>query len=229
MSELRIKGTDDLLRIENVFCVGKNYQDHIAEMKDYETKPPELPKEPVIFLKPNSSVITNDYFVTIPEFEGKKISENLQHEVELVIVIGKDGKNIHIKNAYEFVLGYSVGIDFTLRDVQSKQKEKGLPWATSKGFYTSASVSDVVRKEEIADPEDLRISLEVNHELRQDARTSEMLYKLDFIISYLSHIFSLQRGDIIFTGTPAGVSKLRPGDEIKAMIEQIGKIEVKVV
>ena len=228
MSELKIKNSGETIKVQNVFCVGKNYLDHIREF-DTPEKAAEIPKEPVVFLKPNSAIFCGNGSVTIPSFNGKKISDNLQNEVELVIVIGKDGNDIPEKNAFEFVFGYAVGIDFTLRDLQNTQKAKGLPWTTSKGFKSSAPISEVVKKEDMPEPDDLRISLLVNEQLKQDARTSHMMFKIEFIIHYVSTMFGLQKGDIIFTGTPAGITQLFPGDRIRAMIEAIGELDIDIV
>jgi 5-carboxymethyl-2-hydroxymuconate isomerase len=226
MSELKIKGTDEKIKVENIFCIGKNYVDHIKEFDTPEAKA-EIPKEPVIFLKPTSAISDSGY-VSIPEINGKKISDNLQNEVELVIIIGKDGGNIPENKAMDYVLGYSVGIDFTLRDIQAEQKKKGLPWTTSKGFMTSSPVSDIVLKEHIENVSNLDISLKINGEIKQDANTSLMIFKIPFIVHYISCIFGLKKGDVIFTGTPAGITKLNPGDKIEAEIERIGKINIKV-
>ncbi len=227
MPKLKVKNSNDLIEIQNVFCVGKNYLDHINEI-DIPGIPKEIPSEPVIFLKPNTAVVSDSFVVSIPELNGKKISNNLQNEVELVIIIGKDGKNINQADSFEYVYGYAVGIDFTLRDLQNEDKKKGLPWTVSKGFYSSAPVSEIVRKDEIVNPEKLRISLEINGEQKQNAMTSEMIFKLDFIIHYISTIFGLRKGDIIFTGTPAGIARLNPGDVIKAKLESVGELIVKV-
>src|SRR5205085_2628569 len=166
--------------------------------------------------------------VKIPELNGKKISDNLQNEVELVIVIGKDGIAITENEAMNYIYGYAVGIDFTLRDIQAEEKKKGLPWTTAKGFLTSAPVSEIVKKEEIQNPESLNIRLKINGELKQSANTSMMIFKIKFVIHYISSIFGLQKGDIIFTGTPAGITKLNPGDKVEAEIESIGKLSVKI-
>lgn len=227
MSKLNVKDSEEVVEVQNVYCIGKNYLDHIKEF-DTPGKAAEIPKKPVIFLKPNSSVMGSQRVVKIPVVNGKRISDNLQNEVEMVIIIGKDGEDIPEENALEHVFGYAVGIDFTLRDLQSQQKEKGLPWATSKGFRTSAPVSVVSKANEEIDAENLDISLKINGETKQSANTSMMIFKPRFIISYLSQVFSLRSGDIIFTGTPAGITTLRSGDVVSAEIEMIGKLEVSI-
>jgi acylpyruvate hydrolase len=184
--------------------------------------------EPIIFLKPNTSVEIEPDSITIPKFKGEEISDNLQNEVELVVVIGMDGIGIPVEKAYEYVLGYAVGIDFTLRDIQTVFKQKGLPWTISKGFLKSAPLSQVVKKEEIQDPHELRLSLKINGISKQDANTSAMIFKIDYIIHYISSIFGMKRGDLIFTGTPAGITRLNKGDVVVAEIENIGKLSIKV-
>lgn len=227
MSNLKIKGTNETLKIENVFCIGKNYLDHIAEFDTQEMKA-EVPKEPVVFLKPNTAVMADTDVVKIPKLNGKPISENLQNEAEMVIVIGKDGKEVEQSKAMDYILGYAVGIDFTLRDIQTEEKKKGLPWTVAKGFLTSAPISEIVRKDEIGNPQNLGISLKINGETKQSANTSQMIFKLDFIVHYISTIFGLKKGDLIFTGTPAGITKLNTGDIVEAEIESIGNLKIKV-
>ncbi len=228
MDEIKFRNSKETLTVQNVYCVGKNYIDHIKELDSPETKS-EIPKEPVIFLKPNTSVVSDSKEINIPEFNGKKISGDLQNEVELVVVIGKEGKNITESDAYKYIAGYAVGIDFTLRDVQNEFKKKGLPWTLSKGFLKSAPISNVLHANEIEDAENLNISLKINGELKQNANTSQMIFKIGYVIHYISSIFGLKKGDIIFTGTPAGVTRLNSGDLIEAEIEKIGKLEIKVV
>lgn len=228
MSKLKVINSDETIDVQNVYCIGKNYLDHIKEF-DTPEKAAEVPKKPVIFLKPNSSVMGSERTVRIPVVNGKRISENLQNEVEMVIVIGKEGEDIPESKALDHVFGYAVGIDFTLRDLQSQQKEKGLPWATSKGFRTSAPVSEVLKTGNDFSAEALNISLKINGETKQSANTSMMIFKIRFIISYLSQIFSLRKGDIIFTGTPSGITTLKTGDIILAQIENIGKLEVTII
>ncbi len=227
MSKLKVRNSDEFIEVQNVYCIGKNYLDHIKEF-DTPEKNAEIPKEPVIFLKPNSAVMLSSDIVKIPELDGKKISNNLQNEVELVIIIGKAGLNVPEVEAMDYVYGYAVGIDFTLRDIQAEEKKKGLPWTLAKGFLTSGPVSEVVKKEDVADAENLNISLKINGEIKQSANTSLMIFKIRYIIHYISSIFSLKRGDIIFTGTPAGITKLNIGDKVEAEIEKIGKLNITV-
>lgn len=227
MSRLKIINSNKVVEVQNVFCAGRNYADHIAEMGTPEAKA-DIPKEPVIFLKPNSSVAKDFSYVKIPEIKGKKISSNLQNEVELVVVIGKDGHNVTEEAAMQYVLGYGVGIDFTLRDLQADAKKNGMPWAISKGFFTSAPVSDIVLKRDLPNAENLAIRLNINGETMQNANTSQMIFKVKYIIHYISSIFTLRKGDIIFTGTPAGVSTLKSGDIVEASIEKIGKLTVRI-
>lgn len=227
MVDILVIGSEETIHIENVYCIGKNYLEHIKEFDTTDAKA-EVPAEPVIFLKPNTAVVMADY-VSIPVVKGKRISENLQNEVELVVVIGKDGINIPEENAIDYVFGYAAGIDFTLRDVQSELKKKGLPWTLSKGFSMSAPVSGIKRKEEIVNAENLNIQLKINGEVKQNANTSMMIFKLSYLIHYISSVFGLKKGDIIFTGTPAGITKLNAGDKIEAEIECIGKLNVIVV
>lgn len=226
MSELRVKNSSERIKVENVYCIGKNYLEHIREF-DTKDKKEETPQEPVIFLKPNSSV-SNGSVVRIPVFKNRKISENLQNEVELVAVIGKDGINIPESDAANYIYGYAVGIDFTLRDLQAEFKKKGLPWTLSKGFLTAAPVSEIVKKNELSSVENLRISLKINGEMKQDASTSQMIFKLPYLIHYISSIFGIKKGDVIFTGTPAGITKLNTGDTVEAEIELIGKLRINV-
>jgi acylpyruvate hydrolase len=228
VAEIKFKNSDKTIKAENVYCIGKNYLDHIKELDSSEIKS-EVPGEPVIFLKPNTSVVTDSKEISIPSFKGKKISTDLQNEVELVIIIGKDGKNIRLEDAYRYAEGYAVGIDFTLRDIQNEFKKKGLPWTLSKGFLGSALVSEASDANETGIPDNLNIKLSINGAVKQDANTSQMIFKVGYIIHYISAIFGLKRGDIIFTGTPAGVTRLNEGDKIKAEIEKIGELEIEVV
>jgi 2-keto-4-pentenoate hydratase/2-oxohepta-3-ene-1,7-dioic acid hydratase in catechol pathway len=227
MAQLKIKGIDETVNVNNVFCIGKNYADHINEIVIPGIKN-EIPAEPVVFLKPTTAIVGEGSIITVPGWNGKKISGNIQNEVELVIVIGKDGDDIKEENALSHILGYAVGIDFTLRDIQTECKKQGKPWAVAKGFRTSSPISDIVPKETIEDVQNLTLRLDVNGENKQSGNTSEMLFSVKFIVSYLSSIFGLRRGDVIFTGTPAGIAKLETGDRVSAGIENIGKLNVTI-
>lgn len=227
MAIIKVKDSDDVIEVKNVFCVGKNYVDHINEM-NVPGIANEIPETPVIFLKPSTAIETVGNIVKVPEFGGKPISENLQNEVELVIIIGKDGNDIPEENSLEYIYGYAVGIDFTLRDLQNEMKKKGKPWAVAKGFKTSSPVSEIVKIENIKNVQELDIKLTVNDEVKQSANTKLMIFTVKFIIHYLSSIFGLRKGDIIFTGTPAGVTQLKTGDKVIAEIQDIGKLNVSI-
>lgn len=223
MIEIPIKGDNAKYRVNTVYCIGKNYVDHIHEFAN-----PEIPKEPVVFLKPNTSIILNNDKVSVPEIEGKKISEDLQNEVELIIAISKDTYRISEQNADEHILGYAIGLDLTLRDIQTYEKTKGLPWTTAKGFYSSCAISDIVKKENIKNPLDLNFMLDKNNARIQTGNTSLMIFNIYKIISYLSHIFKLVEGDLIFTGTPSGISTLHPGDKLYAKMENLVDLNIEV-
>lgn len=228
MARLRLKDSGEFIEVQNVYCIGKNYQEHIKEF-DNSAEKLSVPGEPVVFLKPNSAVTCGDCEVTVPVFRGEKISDNLQNEIELVVVIGKEGREILPENAGDYILGYAVGIDFTLRDIQSELKKKGLPWALSKGFIGAAPVSEIISKNKVANADSLKITLSVNNVVKQNDTTASMLFNVNYLVHYISSIFGLCKGDLIFTGTPAGVTKLNPGDFIDAEIESVGKLKIKIV
>ena len=203
--------------IGKILCIGRNYVDHIKELGN------EPPSAPVIFMKPASSVIGDGGLVIIPAY-----SDNCHHEAELAILIGKRAKSIASAEAISCIAGYGVAIDLTLRDVQDDLKKKGLPWDIAKGFDTACPLSSFVPAAKIPDPQDLTIRMTVNGELRQNGNTSLMIHSAVEIISYLSGIFTLEPGDVILTGTPAGVGRVIAGDRLCAEIPGAGKIEVSV-
>jgi 2-keto-4-pentenoate hydratase/2-oxohepta-3-ene-1,7-dioic acid hydratase in catechol pathway len=200
-----------------MLCLGKNYERHAREMGG------EVPPEPVIFMKPATALLHGGGTVLIP-----KISSDVHHELELVVVIDRTAKDVAESDAMDYVLGYAIGLDMTLRDVQSRAKGRGEPWTVAKGFDTSAPISEVVERDRVADPHDLMLKLQVNGELRQQGSTADMILKIPAIISYLSGIFTLERGDCIFTGTPEGVARVVSGDRLVAEIEGIVRLEVGV-
>lgn len=223
MIELTILDSKEKVKVNNIFCIGKNYVDHIHEFTN-----PEIPKEPVVFMKPNTSIITNNGKVGVPELNGKKISNDLQNEVEIILIIGKDTHKVSKENAFEHISGYAIGLDLTLRDIQAYEKSKGLPWTTAKGFYSSCAVSDIIAKDKIENPSDINFTLEKNGEQIQKGNSSLMIFDIPTIINYLSHIFKLVEGDIIFTGTPSGISTLHSGDKLLAKLENKVELNIEV-
>ncbi|HEX2787991.1 MAG TPA: fumarylacetoacetate hydrolase family protein [Ignavibacteria bacterium] len=220
---LNIQGLGERIQVNNIYCIGKNYLDHIKEFAN-----PEVPKTPVVFCKPNTALLNYGETVSIPEINGKQMSENMQNEVEIVVVIGKDGYKIPEADAEKHILGYAIGMDLTLRDLQATAKEKGLPWTVAKGFYTSAPVSDIVLKENIKDIQNIEFGLDINGNRKQFTNSNLMIFKINYLVSYLSNIFYLSKGDLIFTGTPEGISKLNSGDKLKAYLSDLVSLEVNV-
>jgi acylpyruvate hydrolase len=191
-----------------IICVGRNYADHIEELHN------ERPDAPVIFMKPDTALLRPGEDFYHPDF-----SEDIHHEAEIVVKINKMGKNIAEEFAHKYYDEIGIGIDFTARDLQSKLKAKGLPWELAKAFNGSAPVSDFVSKSQFADLQNLSFSLQVNGDTRQEGNTSMMLYKIDYLISFVSQYFTLKTGDLIFTGTPKGVAPVKIGDTLVAAIE----------
>ncbi len=184
-----------------IVCLGRNYVEHAKEMKA------DIPGEPVLFLKPSTAILADGGTIIVPHF-----SHELHHEVELVALVTKGGSRIPRPDAISHIGGYAVGLDMTLRDVQANAKQKGLPWAVSKGFDTSAPLSSFVARNAVPDPHNLTISLAVNGTLKQHSTTRNMIFRLDEVLAYISTIFTLEPGDLIFTGTPEGVGPVQPGD-----------------
>ncbi|MDQ6531555.1 fumarylacetoacetate hydrolase family protein [Flavobacterium sp. LHD-85] len=201
-----------------IICVGRNYANHIEELKN------ERPSEPVVFMKPDSAVLLKQHPFVIPEF-----SEDVHHEVEIIVKINKVGKYIEPKFAHKYYDEISVGIDFTARDLQSKLKEKGLPWEKAKAFDGSAVIGDFLPKDNFVSMENLNFELRTNGEIVQKGNSSMMLWKIDELISHVSQFFTLKIGDIIFTGTPAGVAAVKPNDVLEGFLEdkKLFRIQVK--
>ena len=204
--------------INNIFCVGQNYAEHAKEMGS------DVAEIPVIFLKPTNAVIENGSPIVLP-----KLSQSVHHEVELTVLIGKAGRNIPKADAMNYVAGYGVGLDMTMRDVQLAAKKIGMPWATAKGFYTSAPLSAFVEASKVPDPHNLELLLTVNGSQRQKTNTSKMNFKVDDLVSFLSSVFSIEEGDIIYTGTPEGVAQVVEDDLLEGEIAGIGKITHRVI
>ncbi len=195
-----------------IFCVGKNYRKHIQELQD------EDPDQPVIFMKPVSCIVRPEEKIKFPTH-----GTCLHHEVELVVLVGWGGKNISASHARSHIAGLSLGLDLTLRDVQSSLKKKGLPWEIAKAFDQSAPLGEFVALKNSIDLDAIAFSCEVNGELRQQGNSGQMIYSITKIIQFLSGIWELLPGDIIYTGTPSGVGPLGSGDTIKVFSDGIGE------
>ncbi|MDF7819402.1 fumarylacetoacetate hydrolase family protein [Runella sp. MFBS21] len=200
-----------------IICIGRNYVDHIHELQN------AIPEDPVIFQKPDTALLKDNAPFYYPDF-----TQDLHHEVEIVVKINKMGKNIDEKFAHKYYSEIGIGIDFTARDLQSKLKSKGLPWELAKAFDGSAPISEFIPKTEFADLQNLNFHLEVNGQTRQQGNTSLMLFKIDYIISFVSRFFTLKTGDLLFTGTPKGVSPVKVGDTLTAYIEGKKMLEFEV-
>lgn len=214
-----IRESEQLFAVNRIYCVGQNYGDHVREMGgDPKANPP------VFFSKPANTVVTNNDNVRYAS-----ATENLHYEVELVVALSGGGSNISVNNALTCVFGYAVGIDFTRRDLQSAAKQGGKPWDTAKGFDQSAPISAITPFTNDKNPGDARISLSLNGEIKQDSTLSEMIWSVPEIIAELSTFFELRAGDLIFTGTPSGVSSVKVGDHIDAEISGIGEIAFDMI
>ena len=212
-----IQATNQKLSIGKIICLARNYAEHAKELGN------ETPSAPVLFMKPSTAVIGDGEAVKIPSY-----SQECHHEVELAVLIGKVACCVRPEEAMEFVTGYGVSIDMTLRDVQNQLKSNGLPWEIAKGFDTSCPLSDFVPATKVADPHDLRLRLSVNGKLCQDGTSADMIHRVPEIVSYISGIFTLEPGDVILTGTPSGVGRVVAGDVIEAEISNVGRLKVLV-
>ena len=218
MTLYQIQGQEkNKISIGKLICLARTYVKHAQEMN---TTPP---LEPVLFLKPESAVIFSGDSILLP-----KQSQNVHHEVELGVIIGKQGKNVSTEEAMDYVFGYCIALDITARDIQSQAKEKGWPWSIAKGFDTFAPISKVIPKQFIKDPHNLIFSLMINGEQRQQATTKDLLFSIPEIIAYISSIMTLKQGDLIMTGTPEGVGELHEGDTIEAHLEDYVTLKVEV-
>jgi len=200
-----------------LICIGRNYTAHIEELEN------EKPKDPVVFLKPDTSILLKKQPFFIPDF-----SDDVHHEVELLVKIKKVGKYIDKKFAHKYYDEIGLGIDFTARDLQAELKSKGLPWEKAKAFDGAAVVGNWLPKSNFQDINNINFSLQKNDELVQSGNTKLMLWKVDEIIEYVSKYFTLKIGDIIFTGTPAGVGKVFANDRLKGFIEDEKVFSIRV-
>ncbi|UCE08729.1 MAG: fumarylacetoacetate hydrolase family protein [bacterium] len=223
LDDLKIQGPIQfdvpVARPQKIICLGRNYQKHAAEFN----KP--VPKEPIIFAKMTSSLIPHEETIILPRNVGR-----VDHEGELALIISKTGKNIAESKAYECVAGYTIMNDVTARAMQIKDIENKMPWTRAKSFDTFGPIGPfLVPQGVISNPHQLNISVKINNKTKQQANTSEMIFKIPELIQYISRHMTLSPGDIIATGTPEGVSELHDGDIVTVEIDEIGLLENKVV
>ena len=217
MKYLKIKKSNEQVAIGKMVCVGRNYAAHAKELGN------DIPEFPIIFLKTASNVIFSGESVVHPDY-----SNDLQHEVELVLYIGEDVKNATTDQAEKAIHGYTIGLDMTLRDLQNEFRKKGDPWTLAKCFDTAAVLTDVILKKDYKLKGDEKISLSVNGTMRQNSSIKNMIFSPAEIVKYISAKMTLEKGDLIFTGTPEGVGRVVPGDKIEAWLENIGKITTQI-
>lgn len=200
-----------------IICIGRNYTAHIAELKN------ERPKNPVFFLKPDSAILPKGMPFFIPEF-----SADIHYEVEVLVKINRVGKHIAPRFAHKYYDDIGLGIDFTARDVQQKCKEKGLPWEIAKAFDGSAVIGDFYPKQRFKDLKKISFELYKNNSCVQKGNTTQMIWNIDDLIAYVSQFMTLKKGDILFTGTPAGVGKVEVNDHLEGWIAGEKTLEVKI-
>lgn len=218
MKTARIKNSKEEFTIGKIVCVGRNYAEHAKELGN------EVPDKPVLFLKPASAIIYSGGEIIHPDYGNE-----LHHEVELVLLIRETVKNAKGVEAEKVVVGYGVGLDMTLRDVQNELKKKGNPWTLAKCFDTSAVISDFVLKKDYKFKSDEKLELKVNGILKQSDVLGSMIFNPAEIVEYISSVMTLEKGDLIFTGTPAGVSGVKKGDKLEAKLGEIVEIVCTVV
>lgn len=214
---LEVEGTQDRFPVRRIYCVGRNYIEHIRETGNDEREPP------FFFQKPTDAIVASG-----GEFPYPPLSGNVHHEIEMVAAIGKGGKDIGEADALDHVYGYGVGIDMTRRDLQGQAKEMRRPWEPGKAFDHAAPCTPIIPAARIGHPDKARIWLAVNGEIRQDADIAHMIWNLKETIAHLSASYELLPGDLIYTGTPAGVGPVVKGDVITGGVDGIGEIDIRV-
>lgn len=217
---LPVTGSDARFPVHRIYCIGRNYAEHAKEMgSDAVSR-----ANPVFFMKPADAIMPGGGDVPYPS-----VTHELHHEVEMIVALSKGGRDIDPSQALDCVFGYGVGLDLTRRDLQTAMKAKGLPWDVAKGFDRSAPVSALRAVSEIGHPTHAKLSLEVNGEPRQATDITDMIFTVADIIAELSKLFELKPGDLIFTGTPAGVGPLLRGDQFRAALQDIAVLEGRIV
>jgi len=214
-----IAGRDDLFALHRIYCVGWNYAEHVREMGFTPEREP-----PIFFMKPLDAIVPDRGRVPYPPK-----TRDLHYEIELVVALGRGGADIAREAALDHVWGYAVGIDMTRRDLQAIAKQRGQPWETSKAFDSGAPLAALRPVEETGHPTAGRIWLSVNGEIRQDGNLAQMIWSVAEIIEHLSGYFRLEPGDLIYTGTPAGVGPVLPGDALEGGVDGVGTIRIDIV
>ena len=205
------------LPVGKLLCIGRNYAEHADEMAS------DVPDQPMVFLKPSTAIVRSGDAVRLPPQ-----SQEVHHEVELVAAIGTEGHRIPQDDALGHVAGYAVGLDMTARDLQAEAKEKRHPWSVAKGFDTFAPLGPITPAADVGDPNDLTLRLRVNGETRQEAHTRHMIFPVAELVHYCSQIFTLEPGDLLYTGTPSGVGPVEAGDELEATVTGGEPLRVQV-
>jgi acylpyruvate hydrolase len=218
LKKVRIKNSSKDFTVGKIVCVGRNYSEHAKELGN------EVLDKPVLFLKPSSAIIYSGDNIIHPDF-----SNEMHHEVELVLLIGRKISKANLQEAENAIIGYGVGLDMTLRDIQNEARKKGNPWTISKCFDTSAIISDFVLKEDYKLTFDEEIALYINGVVKQKDQLNKMILNPSQIVEYISSLMTLEEGDLVFTGTPKGVSKVNRGDKLEANLTGIAKLECSVV
>lgn len=218
MQTARIKNSKEKFTIGKIVCVGRNYAEHVKELGN------EMPEKPVLFLKPSSALVYSGDDIVHPEYGNE-----LHHEVELVLLIGGTIKNADKSAAEKAIIGYGVGLDMTLRDVQTELKKKGHPWTLAKCFDTSAVISDFILKKDYQLKPDEKLELKVNGVVKQSDTLKSMIFNPAEIVEYISSVMTLEKGDLVFTGTPAGVSRVNRGDKLEALLGEVAELICSVV
>lgn len=209
-----VKGRAEQFAVHRIYCVGRNYAAHAREMGNNPDREP-----PFFFTKPADAIVQNDAHIPYPSR-----TTNFHHEIELVVAIGKAGRDVAAAQALDHVYGYAVGNDFTRRDLQTDAKDHGRPWDISKGFDRSAAISAITPAAQSGHLRNGRIWLKVNGQLRQQGDLSDLIWSVPEVIAELSTLFELQPGDLIYTGTPAGVAALKKGDRIEGGIDGLDEL-----
>jgi 2-keto-4-pentenoate hydratase/2-oxohepta-3-ene-1,7-dioic acid hydratase in catechol pathway len=215
--KIELPGTSSPVAVGKLLCIGRNYADHAAEMQR------AVPEKPMVFLKPASALVRTGEAVRLPSQ-----STNVHHEIELVAVVGTEGKDIPEDEALDHVAAYAVGLDMTARDLQQEAKEQRHPWSVAKGFDTFAPLGPLTPAAAVDDPQALTLRLTVNGEVRQEASTERLFFPVRELVHYCSQIFTLSPGDLLYTGTPAGVGPVHSGDELRATATGLEPLHVSV-